>query len=163
MLGRLVPHPVLTLTLTVVWVMLINDVSAGTVAFGLILGLVIPVITAPYWPNRPRIASLPRIVEYALVVIWDIVVANVQVAAIILFRPKARIRTRWVAVPLELTSPEAITVLAGTITMTPGTVSADLSADGRALLVHCLDTADPEATAQGIKARYERRLKEIFQ
>ncbi len=162
MLGRLVPHPVLTLTLTVVWVMLINDVSAGTVAFGLILGLVIPVITAPYWPNRPRIASLPRIAEYALVVLWDIVLANIQVAAIILFRPKARIRTHWVTVPLDLTSPEAITVLAGTITMTPGTVSSDLSADGRALLVHCLDTADPEATAQGIKMRYEARLKEIF-
>ena len=43
-------------------------------------------------------------------------------------------------------TPEAIAVLAGTITMTPGTVSADLSADGRALLVHCLDTGDPAAT-----------------
>lgn len=162
MLRRFVPHPLLTLTLTVVWVMLINDVSAGTVAFGLILGIVIPQITAPYWPNRPPLRSLPRIAGYVLVVLWDIVIANIQVAAIILFRPQAGIRTRWVAVPLELTSPEAISVLAGTITMTPGTVSADISADGRTLLVHCLDTADPEATAQGIKSRYEARLKEIF-
>jgi len=163
MLRRLVPHPLLTLTLTVVWVMLINAVSAGTVVFGLILGIVIPLITAPYWPNRPRLSAGLHVAEYALVVLWDIVMANIQVAAIILFRPKARIRTHWVTVPLELTSPEAITVLAGTITMTPGTVSSDISADGRALLVHCLDTADPEATAREIKHRYERRLREIFQ
>ncbi len=53
---------------------------------------------------------------------------------------------RYVTVPLDLTTPEAIAVLAGTITMTPGTVSADLSADGRALLVHCLDRTNPAAT-----------------
>lgn len=66
-------------------------------------------------------------------------------------------------VPLDLTAPEAITALAGTITMTPGTLSADLSADGKALLVHCLETDDPEGVVATIKQRYERRLKEIFQ
>jgi multicomponent K+:H+ antiporter subunit E len=66
-------------------------------------------------------------------------------------------------VPLRLKSAEAITVLAGTITMTPGTVSADLSADGRSLLVHCLETDDPKGTVDGIKDRYERRLLEIFE
>ena len=69
----------------------------------------------------------------------------------------------WVAVPLDLLTPEAITVLAGTITMTPGTVSADVSAEGHALLVHCLDCDDPEAVRDEIKQRYERRLKEIFE
>ena len=54
-------------------------------------------------------------------------------------------------------------MLAGTITMTPGTVSATLSADGRAILVHCLHTDDPDAVRDTIKTRYERRLKEIFQ
>ena len=66
-------------------------------------------------------------------------------------------------VPLDLTSPEAITVLAGTITMTPGTVSAMLSADSSAILVHCLHTDDPEGVRDDIKKRYEWRLKEIFQ
>ena len=65
-------------------------------------------------------------------------------------------------VPLDLRSPEAITVLAGTITMTPGTVSATLAADGGSLLVHALDTDDPDAVRDEIKTRYERRLMEIF-
>jgi multicomponent K+:H+ antiporter subunit E len=85
------------------------------------------------------------------------------VAYTIIFKSNRSIHSRWVTIPLELTSPEAITVLAGTITMTPGTVSADLAADGRSLLVHCLDAEDPDAVRDEIKHRYERRLKEIFE
>ena len=66
-------------------------------------------------------------------------------------------------IPLDVQTPEAIAVLAGTITMTPGTVSSDLSADGRALLVHCLETDDPVGTVATIKRRYERRLLRIFE
>ena len=54
-------------------------------------------------------------------------------------------------------------MLAGTITLTPGTLSADLSRDGRSLLVHALHAPDPDAVRDDIKNRYERRLKEIFQ
>jgi multicomponent K+:H+ antiporter subunit E len=67
-----------------------------------------------------------------------------------------------VVIPLDLRQPEAITVLAGTITLTPGTVSADLSEDGHSLLVHALDAPDPDAIRDEIKTRYERRLMEIF-
>ena len=95
-------------------------------------------------------------------VAWDIVLANLQVARLILLVPNDQLRSRYVTVPLALTSPEAITVLAGTITMTPGTVSAELSADGRALLVHGLDVPDPRALVAEIKSRYEARLLEIF-
>jgi multicomponent K+:H+ antiporter subunit E len=62
-----------------------------------------------------------------------------------------------------LRSPEAISILAGTITLTPGTVSANLSDQGHSLLVHALDTDDPDAVRDDIKHRYERRLKEIFE
>ncbi|KJS43257.1 Na+/H+ antiporter subunit E [Roseovarius sp. BRH_c41] len=163
MLRKILPHPFLTLALIVVWQMLVNKLTFGNLVLGTILGLIIPVITSPYWPNRPRLSSLPRIVEYVLIVLWDICVANVQVAMIILFKTNANTKPAWISIPLELRTPEAITVLAGTITMTPGTVSSDLSADGRSLLVHCLDAPDPDAVRDDIKARYERRLKEIFE
>jgi multicomponent K+:H+ antiporter subunit E len=98
-----------------------------------------------------------------VIVIWDIIVANFQVAYLILFRRGESLRSRLVTVPFELRTPEAITALAGTITMTPGTVTADLSGDGRALLVHCLETDDEEATVATIKSRYETRLQRIFE
>ena len=163
MLRKIFPHPVLTLVLTFVWVGLVNVVTLNAFVFGFILGTILPLITAAYWPDRPRLRNPLMIAEYILVVLWDIVVANVQVAKIILFKPNAKLQSTFVTVPLDLRTPEAITILAGTITMTPGTVSSDLSADGHALLVHCLDAPDPEATVADIKHRYERRLKEIFE
>jgi multicomponent K+:H+ antiporter subunit E len=140
----------------------VNKVTPGNVLLGLGLGIAIPMITAPYWPDRPRLARPLKIAEFGLIVLWDIVVANFQVASIILFKRNADIRSAWITVPLDLTAPEAITVLAGTITMTPGTVSAMLCADGRSILVHALHADDPDAARDAIKDRYERRLKEIF-
>lgn len=162
MLARLIPHPLLSLTLILVWLGLVNTFTLGNLILGTFFGLVIPMITAPYWPDRPAIRRPLKVVEYIAVVLWDIVVANIQVAMIILFKRERTIRSQWIPVPLELTSAEAITVLAGTITMTPGTVSATLSADASAILVHCLHTDNPDQVCKDIKARYEKRLKEIF-
>ena len=163
MTARILPHPLLTLTLTVVWLMLLNDFSLGGLLFGLILGITVPLMTAAFWPRRPRIRRPFKIAEYMLVVLWDILVANVVVAKIVLFKSNRDLRSHFITIPLEIYSPEAITVLAGTITLTPGTVSADLAADGRSLLVHCLHTEDPAGEVTGIKQRYESRLKEIFE
>jgi multicomponent K+:H+ antiporter subunit E len=159
---RLFPHPHLSVLLALVWVLLVNEFSAGTLLFGAAVGILVPLMTSIYWPRHQRIGAPLRAVEYALIVLWDIVVANIQVAWLILFRRGDGLRSRFVAVPLDARTPEAIAILAGTITMTPGTVSTDLSADGRSLLVHCLETGDPVATVAGIKHRYERRLMRIF-
>lgn len=162
-LRRLLPHPLLTALLTLVWLALVNRYSPNSLLFGLFLGIVIPLITRAYWPNRPKLRNPLGIAEYVLVVLWDILVANVVVAFQVLFMPNAARRPTWIAVPLDLKTPEAITVLAGTITLTPGTVTSDLSDEGHNLLVHCLHAPDPDAVRDGIKSRYERRLKEIFE
>lgn len=158
----LLPHPLLTLLLTVVWILLQNEFSAGMAVFGLILGIIIPRGTSVWWPDTPRGFKMGRMITYCLLVMWDIIVANIQVAWIVLTRPNASLRPAWIVVPIELTQPEAITLLAGTITLTPGTVSADMSDGGHSILVHALDTDDPDAVRDDIKNRYERRLKEIF-
>jgi multicomponent K+:H+ antiporter subunit E len=163
MLRALLPHPLLSLALLFVWLGLVNKVTLGNVILGTGFGIVIPMLTAAYWPDRPKLGRPLKIAEYVLIVLWDIVVANVQVALIILFKRNEDIRSAWITVPLDLTSPEAITIFAGTITMTPGTVSAMLSADGASLLVHALHVDDPDAARDAMKDRYERRLKEIFQ
>ncbi len=160
---RIFPHPLLTLLLTLVWCLLNNTASPGMVVFGLILGTIIPIVSAAYWPDRPELHRPGRLLIYILIALWDIIVANVQVFLIVLFKRNERMQPNWVVVPLELRRPEAIAILAGTITLTPGTVSADLSDGGHALLVHALDAPDPDLVRDGIKLRYERRLKEIFE
>jgi multicomponent K+:H+ antiporter subunit E len=129
----------------------------------LILATAIPLLTSAWWPDRPRIKRPFSLAAYAILVLWDVIVANFQVARIVLFMPRDRISSAWITVPLDLTTSEAISLLAGTITMTPGTLTADVSADGRALLVHALHAPDPQAVRDDIKARYEARLKRIFE
>lgn len=163
MLRRLLPHPLMTVTLILVWMLLVNKLALGSLVLAVFLGVVIPLVIAPYWPNRPRIRSLPALLGYLVLVIWDIILANIAVAQIVLFKPNDRIRSAWITVPLDLRSPEAITVLAATITLTPGTVTADMSACGRALLIHSLHAPDPDAIRDEIKTRYEARLKRIFE
>ena len=158
----LIPHPFITLLLVMVWTLLQNEVSAGMVVFGIILGIVISRGTAIWWPNTPKRFRLDKMVTYSAMVMWDILVANIEVAWIVLTVPNSKLKPAWIAIPLELRQPEAITVLAGTITLTPGTVSADLSDEGHSLLVHVLHTDDPDAVRDDIVNRYQRRLMEIF-
>ena len=97
-----------------------------------------------------------------VVVLYDIVVANVSVAIKVL-GPLRSLRPGFVELPLELEDDFAIALLASTISLTPGTVSADVSPDRRTLLVHALDVDDAAALVAEIKQRYERPLKEIFE
>ena len=162
MMRRLYPHPCLSLLLVMVWLLLVNRLALGSLVMAAFLATAIPLLTSAYWPARPRLQSPMRLAGYVVLVVWDIILANIQVAGIVLFKPADQIRSAWITVPLDLTSPAAITLLAGTITMTPGTITADFSADGRALLIHALHAPDPDAVRDDIKTRYEDRLKRIF-
>ncbi|PJI92365.1 multisubunit potassium/proton antiporter PhaE subunit [Yoonia maricola] len=158
----LIPHPLLTLILAIVWMFLQNELSAGMIVFGFILGIIIPWGTSVWWPDTPKSFRLRKMIRYSFVVIWDIIVANIEVAWIVLTVPTSKLKPAWIIVPLRLKEPEAITLLAGTITLTPGTVSADLSDQGHSLLVHVLHTHDADAVREDIITRYEARLLEIF-
>lgn len=158
----LIPHPFLTLMLACVWTILQNEVSSGMVVFGILLGIIIPWGTSIWWPDTPKGFHLGKMITYSILVVWDIIIANIQVAWIVLSVPNSKLKPAWIVIPLKLHQPEAITILAGTITLTPGTVSADLSDGGHSLLVHVLHTDDPDAVTEKIMTRYQRRLKEIF-
>lgn len=159
---RWLPHPLLTFVLVLLWMALLNSFTAGGFFVGIVLGMTIPIYTANFWPERPVIRTPLQVISFLCILMFDVVVANVQVAYRIVFRRPEQLNTKWISVPLDLTSPEAITVLTGTITLTPGTVASDLSADGRSLLVHCLDVGSEKEMVRDIKERYERRIKAIF-
>ena len=159
---RILPHPLLALTLVLVWVMLLNQATVGTVVMGVIVGVAVSKLTSVYWPGRPRLHKPLLVAEYLGVFLYDVVVSNIQVARLVLFRRPETLQSRFVTVPLDVKTPEAIVALAGTITLTPGTLSVDVSDDRTELVVHCIDVADPAAAVAGIKERYEQRLKRIL-
>ena len=154
------PAPLLSATLFVAW-LLLNGVSVGHVALGATLALAIPRMTERYRTEQPRIGDWATVVRLGSVVLWDIVVSNVQVALLIL-GPERRIQPRFVWLPLDIRDPHAIAALAGIITMTPVTLSADLTDDRRYLLVHALSAGDEAALITAIKQRYEAPLMRIF-
>jgi multicomponent K+:H+ antiporter subunit E len=163
MLAKLFPHPFLSLTLVILWMLLVNQLKLGSLVMAMILATALPLMTAAWWPDRPKVRRPFGLFSYCALVVWDVIVANFQVARIVLFMPNDQIKSAWIPVPLDLRSPEAITLLAGTITMTPGTLTADMSACGRVLLIHSLHAPDPDAIRDDIKSRYEARLKRIFE
>jgi multicomponent K+:H+ antiporter subunit E len=159
---RLLPHPLTTLALTLVWLLLVNSLASGQIVLGLLLGWAIPLFTLRFWPETLRISRPFTLLRFIVRVLGDIVAANLTVARLILGRPE-RLRPAFIIVPLALKSDLAISLLANTICLTPGTVSSRLSLDRKHLLVHTLDTADPERLVATIKSRYEAPLQEIFE
>ncbi len=162
MMRRLLPHPGLTGFLVILWLLLANTFTLNSAVLAVILAVLIPQLTARYWPDRPALRRPLRLIPYGGLVLWDVIIANFQVARIILFMPPDQIRSAFLTVPIDLDAPEAIALLAGTITLTPGTLTADVSADRKSLLIHALHAPDPQATINEIKSRYEARLKRIF-
>lgn len=162
MIARILPHPVLAAVLVVVWIMLVNALTPGSLVMGMIVATAVCKLTSIYWPERAKIGRPLLVAEYLGIVLYDIVVSSLQVARLILFRNPHTLRSQFITVPLDARTPEAIVALACTITLTPGTLSVDVSEDMRCLMVHCLDVADPAAAVEDIKQRYEQRLMRIL-
>lgn len=159
---RLLPHPVLTLALAVIWLLLVSSLAPAHILLGGLLGWVIPLFTRAFWPDPVYIHKPLILIKFIGVVAWDIVMSNLIVARLILGRP-AQLRPAFVVMPLALTSDLAISLLANTICLTPGTVSALLAPDRKTLLIHALDVDDSAALIATIQARYEAPLKEVFE
>ncbi len=155
------PAPLMSAVLFVVWPVLNQSWSLGQLLLGLLLAWSIPWLIEPLRDERARLRRPGSIVRLGFIVLKDIITSNIDVAKLILGREEA-IRPAFFWVPLSITDPHGIVALAGIITMTPGTLSADLSEDRRHLLVHALNVDDEAALIATIKARYEAPLMEIF-
>lgn len=159
---RFLPTPFLSMLLLVVWLLLTRSIALGHILLGGGLAVVIPLVCYRFMDRRPYIQKPWRLLRFVLRVLGDIVVANFQVAYLII-NPWRKMRPHFVEYPLMLEERFTITLLASTISLTPGTVSANLRLDGKSLLIHALDIDDPEALVAQIRTRYEAPLKEIYE
>lgn len=160
--SKILPLPLHSLTLLIVWLALNASLSFGHALLGAILGIVIPLLCKPLRVPESPVKRPLKVFSYVAIVLKDILVANVQVA-ILVIGPMRKIKPGFVAVPLDLPNIFPITVLASTVTMTPGTVSCEISEDRKWLYVHVLNMPDDEQEViDFIKQRYEARIKEIF-
>ncbi|CAN7187700.1 Na+/H+ antiporter subunit E [Pseudomonas sp. LjRoot71] len=159
---RWLPHPLLTLLLTLIWLLLVNTFNLGQLLLGALLGWGITLLTRNFLLDVPSVRKPLLLCRFMLRVFCDIVVANLHVAKLVL-GPRSRLNPAFVEVPMAIENNFVLAVLASIVSLTPGTVSAGLSADHKTLLLHGLDVPDVQALIDEVKSRYEAPLLEIFE
>lgn len=157
----LFPMPFHSLLLFVVWLLLNNSISAGHIVLASFFAMTIPWFVTGMRDEHPKIRKPWLAIRYVCMVLKDILVANVEVALLIIGSTK-KLKPAFVAVPINLNSDLGITILASTVSLTPGTVSAEVSKDKAWLYIHALHLTDKTELIDSIKQRYEKPIKEIF-
>jgi len=157
---RSVP-PVLTGTLLVMWLLLNDSLSLGHVLLGLLFAVALAWSSGALRPLTPRIRQAHLALVLLAFVLRDIVRSNIAVARIVL--GGREVHSGFVNIPLDLTDPHGLAVLAGIVTATPGTVWVDHDAATSTLTLHVLDLKSETEWIDWIKQRYERLLMGIFE
>lgn len=156
----MIRSPVVVL-LALTWVALTGQFSLVNLALGVALGLVAVQFAVPARHGKTRLSLSWALVRFPFVVIRALVLSNLRVARSVLFTPLDALTPGIIAVPLDLESDAEITALANLLTLTPGTLTLDVSDDRTTLFVHVLDLSDEAEALRAIKA-FERGVREIY-
>ena len=157
-----------SIPLALMWCFVHGSVTIENFIFGLILG---PIVLRPFMPLfkfggeisfKNVIVRIPKLIKYFVMLIIEILKANIMVARIV-FAPKIDIKPGIIAVPIDTKTNGGITAIANTITLTPGTLTIDVSDDKSVLYVHCIDASDPDEIRESIKNDLEKYVLEAFE
>jgi multicomponent K+:H+ antiporter subunit E len=160
---RLLPFPIVSASMFVLWLLLNQRLSPGHVLLGGAVALAGGWALATLEPPRAHPQRLGVICRLAASVLIDIARSNIAVARIILGFERRRGTAGFVEIPLELRDPYGLATLACIITSTPGTLWVDFEPASGTLTIHVLDLTDKAEWVRTIKRRYERPLREIFE
>jgi multicomponent Na+:H+ antiporter subunit E len=147
--------------LAVVWLAITGSFSPGNLAFGFGLGFLVLVFAGPVIGSAnyaPRVLRAAELIGFFL---WDLFLSNLSVSSDVI-RPRLRLQPGVIAIPLDVKTDVEIVLLANLITVTPGSLSLDVSADRQVLYLHVMHFEDPEAVRHKIKNGFERRILAVF-
>jgi multicomponent K+:H+ antiporter subunit E len=160
---RVLPAPLVSAALFVLWLVLNGSVSPGHLVLALVLAIAVPILCAPLRPLPVRVRRPGAVLRLMAVVAYDVVVSNLGVGLSVLHARRRPPRGAFVRIPLELEDANGIAVLALITTIVPGTVWSELARDRSAFLLHVFDLVDEVEFVEFFKRRYERPLLEIFE
>lgn len=152
---------VANILLTVIWVALTGNFAFGNYIFGFILSFFILWVISKEKKESTYFTLVPKVISFVFYFLYELVKANLQVAYEV-STPKLRMKPGIVMVPLDIQSDIGITLLANMISLTPGTLSLDVSDDKKVLYVHAMYIHDRDQFIHGIKNGFEKRLLDIF-
>ncbi|MBY2932175.1 Na+/H+ antiporter subunit E [Rhizobium leguminosarum] len=149
------------LLLATAWVTITGSASLHNLVLGVLLGALALVIIRESFGGKGRIPCVLPVFSLAALFLKELSLSAWKVTVTVL-SPDMKLKPGIFAYPLTVTSDFEITLLANLITLTPGTLSVDVSTDRRTLYVHALDCSDPEATRRDIANGFERKIMEAF-
>lgn len=149
------------LLLALAWAAMSGTFSLGNVAFGFALGFGVLGLARRDAEARRYFRRTGQLLLLVLYFVKELLVANLRMARDVML-PRSRMRPGIISVPLKAQTDAEITCVANLITLTPGTLSLDVSADRRTLYVHAMEAADVEAVRRGITGGLERRVLEVL-
>ncbi len=149
--------------LALVWVGMTADYTPRNLTVGFLLGLLILFFTRRVVGAPNYLIKVRQVSELYLFMIWELIKANLRVAYEVL-TPGYAMRPGVIALPLDAKTDVEITLLANLITLTPGTLSLDVSSDRQVLYIHImhLDDQDLDIVRRNIKDGLERRILEVL-
>lgn len=151
----------LNILLAIVWVALTGDYQAGNFAIGFILAYLVLRLTQHSQAAARYVKRLQLGFFFVGFFLKELVISSLRVTVQVL-KPKMEMRPAVVAIPLDVTSDAAITLLGNLITLTPGTLTLDVSTDRSTMYVHTMNVGDDvESFRRSIKDGFERRILEV--
>lgn len=150
----------LNLIIAVVWMFLHNDWSFPRFTVGYLVGIVCIGLLSRFWPHDFYMKRLWAVIKLLILFLKELLVSSFVVIGLII-RPKLAVRPGIFALQTELETDWEITVLSCLICLTPGTLTLDVSRDGRTLYIHAIDIEDAELLSQQIKGSFEKAIMEV--
>ncbi len=147
--------------LTFIWVALTGNFTFGNYLFGFILSYFMMRMIITGSGSSKYFVILPKVITFIFFFLWELIKANLEVAYEVV-TPRFNMTPGIVKVPLDVKSDLEITFLANLITLTPGTLSLDVSDDKKVLYVHAMYIKDRESFIHSIKNGVEKRILEIL-
>lgn len=148
--------------LSLAWAALLGEFTTLNLLSGFVFGYFMLWLMQSIWGSTHYEDKLWQVITFVLYFLKELIVANVRVAYSVL-APNSQMRPGIAAIPLDIESDAEITLLANLITLTPGTLSLDVSDDRKVLYVHGIHIYDLEEFKQDIKNGFERRVREVFE
>ena len=149
------------LLLALAWLMLTGRFTPANLVLGLTIAYLLLWLAQPVTGRSRYFQKVWIAFGFILFVFWELTKANLRVAFEVVTL-KHRMRPGVVAVPLDARTDGEITLLANLITLTPGSLSLDVSTDRRVLYVHSMYVKDVEQFRRSIKRGLERRVLELL-
>lgn len=147
--------------ISVAWALITGGFTVLNLLLGAVVGAAAIYLVRDRLGARYSLGRTGRIIRLAGLFLYEIFASAVRVGFLVL-QPRMRLRPAIVAYPLTARSDAEITLLANMITLTPGTLSVDVSADRRHLYIHAVDCPDRDALIASISNGFERRIIEVF-